>query len=236
MSNITIIDCQPILSDALAIALNYVGIGKAYGYHSYAAVPDCLYEQPPDVLLINIKHSTDKGGIDASRRARAAVPHITIVLLAPQDVVEQDAFLLTAVEAGVDGILTVENIDLPALVTAINAIQQGHSLINPQQLRSALEQRRTLYAPHRTFDNLFTPRERDIAMYMVDGATTSQMANDLVISERTVRTHISNILAKLDVCTRYEAMAELFRLLQTVAPESTTARPLFDRSNASSAQ
>lgn len=215
MINLAVIDPRPVHSDALATALRYKGADIVQACYSYTTLPECWHNQSPDIVLVTIQHTTPEVGLEVCHQSRLLNPHVAVVLLAPKNIVSNNGFVLTAVEAGADGILVVEDVDLSRLMEALDAIHQGQSLIDPQQLRTALDQRRVLYTSRNPLNELLTPRELDVATYLVDGATTSQIATALVISERTVRTHISNILAKLNVCTRYEAMAALFRLRQT---------------------
>lgn len=137
-----------------------------------------------------------------------------IVLVASAELAENDGFVLDAVEAGVDGLLVREQVSLRELIHALEHIDEGFTILDMRRLRTALAARRaTPPLPDEVVvDNQLTPRERTIADHISLGKSTREIADTLNISERTVQTHVSNILAKLGVQTRAEAAVYLYHL------------------------
>jgi DNA-binding NarL/FixJ family response regulator len=123
----------------------------------------------------------------------------------PADVVE----LLRAVEAGIDGYVTAET-SVGAIVTAARALANGRSYVPPELLgpllRLLIEQRREASAVAQRIGRL-TPREREVLRLLVEGHDRSSIAQVLVISPETARTHVQRVLHKLQVRSRAEAVA-----------------------------
>jgi len=120
-----------------------------------------------------------------------------------------DEALLHAIEAGVDGYLTGDS-GLDVVAEAVRALARGESVVPPFMLGPLL---RRLIQGHREATQAaeqlvaLTPREREVLALLVDGLDDERMADRLVISPETVRTHVQRILRKLDVHSRLEAVA-----------------------------
>jgi DNA-binding NarL/FixJ family response regulator len=114
----------------------------------------------------------------------------------------RDHYLAKAVEVGVSGFLTKEE-SPQRLVEAIRRAVRGEVLITREQLARAHSWRREV---GERWESL-TEREREVLRLMIDRQSTQQIAEALTISECTARTHIGNILGKLHVASRAEAIA-----------------------------
>lgn len=181
----------------------------------------------PDVVFVGI----DLPGCDGIRTTsliKARIPECRVVLLAQDDDVQT---LVAALEAGVSGVLT-KDCPFAELVEAAAAVARGETLI-PKRLLGPLlgkliRRRRQQDDALAVLDRL-TRREREILALLAQGADNQSIAQDLVISPETARTHIQKVLGKLGVHSRLEAAAfvmkhgildELTELVASKAPAS----------------
>jgi DNA-binding NarL/FixJ family response regulator len=159
----------------------------------------------PDVALVDL-NLPNCDGIRATGLITDQVPQCRVVVLADE---EDERTLVDAVEAGASGYLTKES-PLAELIDAARAIHEGETLIPRRMLgpllsRLILRRREQDEAMRRV--SKLTRREREVLALLSDGADNDAIAQRLVISPQTARTHIQNVLAKLDVHSRLEAAA-----------------------------
>jgi two-component system, NarL family, response regulator LiaR len=151
----------------------------------------------PDVILMDLL-MPELDGVTAIRRVRAQDPSIQVIALtsfADRDLVQQ------AINAGAIGYL-LKNTSVDELAGAIRAAHKGKPTLAPEAFR-------TLGAStvaQRGIGADLTDREREVLALVVQGYSNSQVASHLVISLSTVKTHVSNILSKLGVANRVEAV------------------------------
>lgn len=212
-ARVLIVDPHPIIADSLCLSLEQHSSFLLESCTSYAEAMTCATHNSPQIVVLNVYPHTCDESLRTCRELAALVSTPLIVLLAPQELVERDTFMLDAVEAGADGVLIREQIDLTGLVSGLQRLEDGVSLLDPRRLRDALACRRS---PSALPENLptvekLTPREREVAELISQGKSTGEIATELTISERTVQTHIGNILAKLEVRTRAEAAVQLYQ-------------------------
>lgn len=210
---ILIVDPHPVIADSLSLSLGQYSTFTTESCSAYAETATRVGVLRPDLIVLNVYQENVAESLETCRASAAVPGSQMIVLLAPRDLVEQDTFTLDAVEAGADGVLIREEIDLPGLVAKLQNLETVRGLLDPRRLREALATRRAL-EPAANVDPIqekLTPRERDVADLIMQGKTTGEIAEQLAISERTVQTHISNILAKLHVRTRAEAAIQLYQ-------------------------
>jgi DNA-binding NarL/FixJ family response regulator len=159
----------------------------------------------PDVALIDAA-LPNCDGIQATRLIKQRLQHPRILIL---DGEESQETLVAAIGAGASGYLTKE-CPLAELLEATRAIHRGETLIPPKMLGSLLahlirRRRETGDAVKRM--TRLTRRERQVLALLSDGADNDAIAQSLVISPQTARTHIQNVLGKLGVHSRLEAAA-----------------------------
>jgi DNA-binding NarL/FixJ family response regulator len=164
-------------------------------------------EQLPDVVLMDIIFKgSEMTGIEATRRIKERSPSTKVVVMTAHD---DDRLLVEAVEAGASGFLSK---DMPAdeILKATKAAAEGEVLIDPvtltrllaQVAREREEQRDAL-----ALLNDLTERERQILSMLAAGKRNDDIAAELYISPQTVQTHVRNILGKLRVHSKLEAVA-----------------------------
>lgn len=156
----------------------------------------------PDVVLMDIG-LPDESGIAAGRRILAAFPETKMLALTAM---EHPHVVAEALRSGFHGYLT-KDMPLPTLVSSLRAALDGQALI-PQRIARAAAGARTFEEREaaRLLAQL-TPRERDVLRMLARGMGGTQIARELTVSTHTVRTHIQNILRKLGVHSRLEAVA-----------------------------
>jgi DNA-binding NarL/FixJ family response regulator len=159
----------------------------------------------PDVAILDLKlPGTD--GVRAVRLIKEAVPDCRILALAED---EDQRTLLDVVEAGASGYLT-KDCPLAELIDATKAVARGEIVIPRWMLGTLLShlvrRRRERDEALRRMARL-TRREREVLALLTDGADNDSIADKLFISPETARTHVQNLLGKLEVHSRLEAAA-----------------------------
>lgn len=159
----------------------------------------------PSIALIDAD-LPNCSGIRATALIAERVPGCRIVVLAGE---EDQKLLVDAIEAGAAGFLTRES-PLVDLIDAARAINRGETLIPKHMLGALLgrliKRRREQDQAFRSISRL-TRREKEVLALLADGSDNEAIAEALVISPQTARTHIQNILGKLGVHSRLEAAA-----------------------------
>jgi NarL family two-component system response regulator LiaR len=162
-----------------------------------AAIQQCEAE-PPDVVLMDLK-MPGMGGIAATRTIRERWPKVQVLALTS---FPDGELVHQAIAAGALSYL-VKNIEPDELVAAIHRAAAGQPTLAYEATGALL---RALHAPSPPGHDL-TPRERDVLGLLVAGLQNAAIAARLDISRSAVKYHISNILAKLEVSSRAEAVA-----------------------------
>jgi len=163
-------------------------------------------ELRPDVVLMDVRMS-DMDGVEATRCILTEDPCPRVIILTNYD---DDEYLFEAIRAGAAGYL-LKDVSPTDLAHAIVTVHQGHSLVQPSVLGKLLEQfaslsqERPTAERHELHEDL-TPREMEVLQAIARGLNNREIAEELVISEKTVKTHITSIFSKLDVKDRSQAM------------------------------
>ncbi len=150
----------------------------------------------PDVVLMDLV-MPGMDGIEATRRIKARWPGIEVVAVTS---FADQAKVRAALQAGAAGYL-LKDADADQVAAAIRAAAVGQCHLDPAVAKILAD---SLRAPRPAIDAL-TARERDVLAQIASGATNRQIAHRLGISERTARTHVSAILAKLGLASRTQA-------------------------------
>jgi len=164
-------------------------------------------EQLPDVVLMDIVFKGGgMSGIEATRRIKDASPSTKVVVMTAHD---EDRLLVEAVEAGASGFLSKDQA-ADEVLAAVKAAADGEVLIDPETLTRLLAQvsreREAQAGAMRLLGDL-TEREREILGLLAQGERNEDIAKQLYISPQTVQTHVRNILGKLRVHSKLEAVA-----------------------------
>jgi DNA-binding NarL/FixJ family response regulator len=163
----------------------------------------------PDVALLDAG-MPNCDGVRATSLIRSRIPSCRVIILADT---ADPALLLDAVEAGANGYLT-KDCPLAELIQAARSIHRGETLIPARMLGpllSRLIRRRREQDQAYLLVSRLTRREKEVLALLADGADNEAIALALVISPQTARTHVQNVLAKLQVHSRLEAAAFVIR-------------------------
>jgi DNA-binding NarL/FixJ family response regulator len=164
-------------------------VGEAGDAETCLAAVERLH---PDVLLLDLK-LPDQDGVDVLRALEPATRTLVVTSFA------ELTTTVPAVRAGAAGVV-YKDVSPSALADAIRSVHAGHVVL-PPDLAAALARGDT---GRRRLDQL-TPREREVLAEIARGRSNREIARALVVSEKTVKTHVSRILAKLDLADRTQA-------------------------------
>jgi DNA-binding NarL/FixJ family response regulator len=159
----------------------------------------------PDVVLLDVR-MPGMDGIEAARRIREILPSTRVLMLTVSD--EEDD-LYEAIKAGANGYLLKE-ISVEEVAAAIHAVMHGQSLISPAMASKLLTEFNALARQAAEHDKLpapvLTARELEVLRLVARGMSNRDVADQLFISENTVKNHVRNILEKLHLHSRMEAV------------------------------
>lgn len=159
-------------------------------------------ELQPDVVLMDI-HMPGTNGIESTRRIVRESPHIGVIIVT---MFEDDDSVFAAMRAGAKGYV-LKGADQEEMLKVIRAVAAGEAHFGPaiaMRLMRFFSAPKPVAAPE-AFPDL-TAREREILGLITQGRTNQEIANKLFLSTKTVRNHISNIFAKLQVADRSQAI------------------------------
>ncbi|MFF0451025.1 response regulator [Streptomyces sp. NPDC004609] len=155
-------------------------------------------ELKPDVVLMDVKMpGTD--GIEALRKLRELANPAKVLIVTS---FTEQRTVVPALRAGASGYV-YKDVDPEALAGAIRSVHAGHVLLQPEVAGALLSQDDPGAGQGR--GTTLTEREREVLGLIADGRSNREIARALVLSEKTVKTHVSNILMKLDLADRTQA-------------------------------
>ena len=186
-------------------------VGEAdNGAQAVAKVADLM----PDLILMDIQ-MPEVDGLEATRRIVAAHPYVKIVMLT---VAEEDRSLFDAIKAGAQGYL-LKKMEPNEFLAMVRGVSRGEAPISRSMASRILgEFGRRVQGPQPEDPTAaLTPREREVLQHLTRGSSNKEIANALCVSENTVKNHLKNILAKLHLQNRVQAVA--FALREGIVPE-----------------
>ena len=169
---------------------------------SGAAAIQLCGEILPDVVLMDMV-MPDMDGATATHAIRQQFPQVQVLALTS---FKEGDLVKNALEAGAIGYL-LKDVSADALVQAIRAAHAGRTTLSPEAAQALVETANRLPAPGLDL----TEREREVLALMVEGLNNTQIAGRLMVSSSTIKSHVSNILSKLGVASRTEAVTLALR-------------------------
>ncbi|WP_141430618.1 response regulator transcription factor [Bacillus sp. 03113] len=201
--NILIAEDHPIYRDGLSNVLSFVEEFDVIGQAESGEEALVLVEQlKPDVVLMDI-NLPGINGIEATREISQNYPSVKVLILTMFD---DDKSVFSAMKAGARGYL-LKGAKQKEIMRAIYAIADGEAIFSPMIANRMMSYFQSIHAnpADKAFPEL-TIREKEILDYMAKGFEVNKIAKQLGISPKTARNHISNILNKLQVTDKAEAI------------------------------
>jgi len=168
----------------------------------------------PDVVCMDVE-MPGMGGLEATRQL-VADPAVTANILM-LTTFEREDYLLAALDAGASGFL-LKNARPEHLVDGVRAIAAGEALLAPEMTRAVIKRavardraESTTSPPRGVIPEHLTEREVEVLRLMAEGLSNDEIAEALVVGRATVKTHVSNVLMKLSVRDRVQAVAFAYR-------------------------
>jgi DNA-binding NarL/FixJ family response regulator len=160
----------------------------------------------PDVVLMDLI-MPEMGGVVATRLLKQQSPRSQVIVLTSY---HDDEHIYPAIRAGALSYL-LKSVGLDELTEAVRKAARGEAVLHPhvaarivQELHGGTQETRLLY-------DTLSEREREVLQLIADGLANAQIAERLIISERTVKSHVNNILSKLQVADRTQAAIYAWR-------------------------
>jgi DNA-binding NarL/FixJ family response regulator len=199
---VVIADDQPMMRAGFKAVLEATGDIEVVGEASNGAeAVEVATEQAPDVVLMDIRMPV-MDGIEATR----LLPRQKVLILTTFGV---DDYIIAALRAGASGFL-LKDAPTAKVVEAVRAVAAGDAVLSPAVTRQLLDQvgRRLPAAVSQEPEGLaqLTEREREVLRLLAAGLTNAEIAAALVVSEATVKSHVSNLLGKLGLRDRVQAV------------------------------
>jgi NarL family two-component system response regulator LiaR len=166
-----------------------------------AAIQLCALH-PPDVVLMDMV-MPDMDGATATRLIRKQSSSIQVLALTS---FKEEVLVQSALQAGAIGYL-LKDVSADELAEAIRAAHAGRATLSPEAAQALVHAASQPAAPGLDL----TEREREVLLLMIEGLNNTQIAARLTISPSTVKSHVSNILSKLGVASRTEAVSLALR-------------------------
>ncbi|KAA0913995.1 LuxR C-terminal-related transcriptional regulator [Streptomyces apricus] len=226
--SVVLIESIPLVLSGLRSALEDGGVGVVAGTHDPQAGVRAVREGKPDVVLVDLDLPAH-AGIGLLQRLRRQGPAARLVAMVSPDH-DDDKLLLAALMAGATGYL-LKNTQTVDLLRTVHAVRRGYVTLGPRSgselfalLKRLAESGETLPFP------ALTNREREVLRLVSLGYGNRRIAQELFISEKTVRNYVSAILPKINVSNRLEAIVSA-RLtgLETAYPDTGATGPALQR-------
>lgn len=206
--SILVCDDHKILADMLGVLIDSEpGMRMVCPpVHNAADALEAVRALAPDVVLMDVDLRGPVNGIAATRQITAADPRTRVIVLSGH---VEPTIVVESLEVGASGFLDKSR-DAVEVLSAIRRVAAGGTLFDPSEVARLLPRlaarRREAADAELRLDRL-TAREREILQLLTDGHRNQAIAERLLISPATARTHIANILSKLGVSSQIEAVA-----------------------------
>jgi DNA-binding NarL/FixJ family response regulator len=204
---VLIVDDHPVVRQGLSSLLaghpDIEVVGEA---EDGAQVLPLIPVLKPDIILLDIMLK-EQSGIDAARRVRAAYPKVKIIILTTYG---EEEYVHEALRVGVDGFL-LKSISHETLPDSIRAVMAGEKLLSPPLVSTVVTNYSKLAQEQAKREAGLSVDDLQILNALAEGASSKDLAEQLFLSEATIKRRIQEILDKMNVMNRVQAIAEAVR-------------------------
>lgn len=199
---ILVADDHPLFRDGITSLLTAAGFEVIGEASDGSEAVRLALELEPDLVLMDVSMPR-VSGIEALREIKRENPDLDVVMLTVSD---QDDNLMAAAESGASGYL-LKSLDAEEFLSLLRGIQAGEAPLTRKTAARLLDRMASGVRTPSAANDLLTPREIELLNQVALGLPNKSVAQVLSISENTVKYHMKNILSKLDVNNRTEAVA-----------------------------
>jgi two-component system, NarL family, response regulator LiaR len=160
----------------------------------------------PDVALVDLV-MPGMDGVEVTRRLKEISPHTQVIVLTSY---HEDEHIFPAIRAGALSYL-LKDVGTTELADAVRKAARGEAVLHPHVAARLIQDLRGTQRTADTAEPLLSDREREVLRLIADGRSNAEIADRLVISEYTVKNHVSNILGKLHLADRTQAAVYAWR-------------------------
>ena len=201
---VLIVDDHPIVRQGVrSVLANHSDIqvvGEADSASTLFAIVDSL---KPDVVLLDVR-MPGQGGIEVTQRLKHDYPTIRVIILTTYD---DDEYLFGALRAGAEGYL-LKSASQETLADSIRQVARGERLLSPNLMGKVMREFADLAKDKVRTDSGLSDQELEVLRMIATGATNKEIAEKLYWSEVTVKRKVQDILEKMGVANRAQAVAE----------------------------
>ena len=205
MIRVALADDQELVRDGFAAILEAQDDLEVVGHAGDGAqAVEVVRRTRPDVVLMDVRMPV-LDGLEATRRITAEGLPTRVLVLTTFDL---DAYVAEALKAGASGFL-LKDIGRHELAQAVRVVARGDALLAPQVTRRLIASFAEAAAPTVRDEQALaqlTPREREVLLLVARGLSNAEIAQELVVSEHTVKTHVARLLTKLGLRDRVQAV------------------------------
>jgi two-component system nitrate/nitrite response regulator NarL len=211
-----IIDDEALFAESIGAQLEHAGYNVTGIFTDVGAAAGAVIDLGVDVVLLSPEHDDDVTALESVRRLRFDV---RVLLL--RDAMDHER-VTHALNAGYRGVVG-KDVSLGSVITAVDAVVRGDIAVEPSPPPHAAHLRTPVDEASLVF---LTRRERQVLSLLVQGASGTEIADELSLSPHTVRTHVHNLMHKLQVHNRAEAVSFAVRtgLVSVEAVASVASR------------
>jgi DNA-binding NarL/FixJ family response regulator len=204
---VLIVDDHPIVRQGVRSLLSaYPDIEVVGEADSPSSILSQIRTTHPDVILLDVRLG-EYNGIEIAHQLRRTFPDCRVIILTTYD---DDDYLFGALEAGAQAYL-LKDVSLDELPASIRAVHAGQRLLSPLLMDRVLAEFQQLATEKKEQETGLLDEERQLLIFMADGLTNKEIADKLHFSEATVKKKVQEVLEKLGVANRTQAVAIAIR-------------------------
>ncbi len=201
---VLLVDDHPIVRQGVrSVLANHPDIEVVGEADSATTLFASLETARPNVILLDIR-MPGPNGIEITQRLKREHPEIKVIVLSTYD---EDEFLLGALRAGAEGYL-LKSASAQVLASAIRQVGQGERLLSPQLVSKLMREFQDMAKEKARSDSGLTDQELQVLRMIAAGSTNKEIAEKLYWSEVTVKRKVQDILEKMGVANRAQAVAD----------------------------